>query len=439
MYEKEEAKLHDLQKDLEKLSIPEDELNQAIQQGMQIAKSSKRRKKRSFKRIAWSISIAALLFITLVTSIRVSPAFAKTVASIPGLERLVDLIQYDKGLQAIVDNEYYEAIGVSQTKDNIKVTIDGVIVDESGMVIFYTTESPKKLSSGDYGKIEIFHNGKSLESSTEYGNPDQEDKQYRTGEITFTFGEQQKYSSKEFELKLNLRNEKKTSFSIPFTLKKDIQKGKVFTINKEIIMDGQKIVIEDITLYPLRVAVNMTFDQLNTMRILNFEDIRIEDEHGEVWGSIRNGITSFGGNDDHQRTFFLQSNFFKQPKNLYLKFDRVQALPKEDAYIIVDLDKKKVLKRSYEDKVVVTNISQHSMKAKMKVKNGDKHFGLIYKVKDANNKKIDIPSIALWFDDENNEANWEVELKPQKIANPVKFYFSDYPNYLKRSTSIQIK
>lgn len=44
MYEKEEAKLHDMQKDLEKLSIPEDELTQAIQQGMQIAKSSERKR-----------------------------------------------------------------------------------------------------------------------------------------------------------------------------------------------------------------------------------------------------------------------------------------------------------------------------------------------------------------------------------------------------------
>ncbi|MGE7923381.1 DUF4179 domain-containing protein [Viridibacillus arvi] len=439
MYEKEEAKLHDMQKDLEKLSIPEDELTQAIQQGMQIAKTSKHRKKRSFKRIAWSISIAALLFITLVTSIRVSPAFAKTVASIPGLERLVDLIQYDKGLQAIVDNKYYEAIGVSQTKDNIKFTIDGVIVDESGMVIFYTTESPTKLSSGDYGMIEIFHNGKSLEGSTEYGYPDQENKKYRTDKIIFTFAEQQKYISKEFELKLNLRNEQKTSFSIPFTLNKDIQKGKVFTINKEIIMDGQKIVIEDIILYPLRVAVNISFDQRNTMKILNFEDIRIEDERGEDWSSIRNGISSFGGDDDYQRTFFLQSNFFNQPENLFLKFDKVQALPKEEAYMIVDLDKKKVLKRSYQNKVVVTNISDHSIKVKMKVKNGDKRFGLIYEVKDAKNKRLDMPSIATWFDEENNEANWEVELKPQKLVNPVKVYFSDYPNYLKGSTSIQIK
>ncbi|QOV13187.1 DUF4179 domain-containing protein [Viridibacillus arvi] len=437
MYEKEEAKLHDMQKDLEKLSIPEDELTQAIQQGMQIAKSSERKKKRSFKRIAWSISIAALLFITLVTSIRVSPAFAKTVASIPGLERLVDLIQYDKGLQAIVDNEYYEAIGVSQTKDNIKVTIDGIIVDESGMVIFYTTESPTKLSSGDYGMIEIFHNGKSLEGSTEYGNPDQEDKKYRTDEITFTFGEQQKYSSKEFELKLNLRNEQKTSFSIPFTLKKDIQKGKVFTINKEIIMDGQKIIIEDITLYPLRVAVNMTFDQRNTMRILNFEDIRIEDERGEVWSSIRNGISSFGGSDDTNRTFFLQSNFFKQPKNLYLKFDKVQALPKKDAYIIVDLNKEKVIKGPYKDKLEITNISKLSIEAKMEGKHEDLPYQLFYGLKDFEGRELDTNSWSGWAD--NDSVHWQVGIEPQKIVNPVKVYFSAYPNYLKGSSSIQIK
>lgn len=437
MYEKEEAKLHDMQKGLEKLPIPDVALDQAIQQGMQIAQSSKRRKKRSLKRVAWTISIAALLFITLVASIRVSPAFAKTVASIPGLEHLVDLIQYDKGIQAIVENEYYETVGVSQTIDNITVTIDGVIVDESGMVIFYTTESPTKLSSGDYGEIEIFHNGKSLVGSTEYSNPDHENKKYRTDEITFTFAEQQKYISKEFELKINLRNEQKTSFIIPFTLKKDIQKGKVFTINKEIIMDGQKMTIEDITLYPLRVAVNIAFDQRNKMRILNFEDIRIEDEHGEVWSSIRNGISSFGGNDDHQRTFFLQSNFFKQPKNLFLKFDKVQALPKEDAYIVVDLNREKVLKSPYQDKVKITDVSKLLIQAEMKGKHEDLPYQLFSGLEDASGRELDTDSWSRWSD--NDSTHWQVGLEPQKIVNPVKVYFNAYPNYLKGNTSIQIK
>ncbi|MGE7623160.1 DUF4179 domain-containing protein [Viridibacillus sp. NPDC096237] len=437
MYEKEEVKLHDMQKGLEKLPIPEEALDQAIQQGMQIAQSSKRRKKRSFKRIAWTISIAALLFITLVTSIRVSPAFAKTVASIPGLEHLVDLIQYDKGIQGIVENEYYETVGVSQTIDNITVTIDGVIVDESGMVIFYTTESPTKLSSGDYGEIEIFHNGKSLLGSTEYGNPDQQDKKYRSDEITFTFGEQQKYISKDFELKLNLKNEQKTSFNIPFTVKKDIQKGKVFTINKEIIMDGQKMTIEDITLYPLRVAVNIAFDRRNTMRILNFEDIRIEDEHGEVWSSIRNGITSFGGNDDHQRTLFLQSNFFEQPKNLYLKFDKVQALPKKESFIVMDLNRGTVLKESYQDKVKITDVSKLSIEAEMKGEHGKLPYQLFSGLEDASGRELDTDSWSRWSD--NDSTHWQVGLETQKIVNPVKVYFNAYLNYLKGNTSIQIK
>src|SRR5690606_32363801 len=93
------------------------------------------------KRTLWSLVAAALLVLTLATTIRVSPAFANAVASIPGMDRIVELIQFDKGLDAVFKNEYYQLMGDSQTIGSATLTIDGIILDESGMNIFYTIES----------------------------------------------------------------------------------------------------------------------------------------------------------------------------------------------------------------------------------------------------------------------------------------------------------
>ena len=103
--------------------------------------------------------------------------------------------------------------------------------------------------------------------------------------------------------------------------------------------------MKEITVYPLRVAVNIEFDEQNDMEILQFEDMRIEDENGEVWSSIQNGTSGFGGVGNKERTYFLQSNYFKEPKKLYFKFDKVQALPKEESYLLIDLEKKEVLNK----------------------------------------------------------------------------------------------
>ena len=51
------------------------------------------------------------------------------------MDKLVEYIHKDKGLEGIVANNYYQKIDASQTKDDVTLTIDGVILDETGMVI----------------------------------------------------------------------------------------------------------------------------------------------------------------------------------------------------------------------------------------------------------------------------------------------------------------
>lgn len=67
----------------------------------------------------------------------------------------------------------------------------------------------------------------------------------------------------------------------------------------------------EIKIYPLRVALTMRFDEGNDMVFLQFKDLRLEDEKGEEWSSIRNGSMGFGGVGDLEKTYFLQSNYLQ--------------------------------------------------------------------------------------------------------------------------------
>ena len=100
MFRKEETKLERWKTEIEQVNVTDDLLEEAIQQGFHRAKNTYpvRRQRLYVKRGIWSIVVAAILFITLVTSIRVSPVMANAVASIPGMEKFVDFIRDDKGL-----------------------------------------------------------------------------------------------------------------------------------------------------------------------------------------------------------------------------------------------------------------------------------------------------------------------------------------------------
>ena len=53
------------------------------------------------------------------------------------------LIAHDRGLAEAVRNDYYQPIGASQTLDGVTLTVDGVIADESRLVLFYTITDPE--------------------------------------------------------------------------------------------------------------------------------------------------------------------------------------------------------------------------------------------------------------------------------------------------------
>ena len=270
MYEKEEEMLDKTKKRLEQVDIPEQLVNDAIQQGVLQAKKKKLKRKKTL----WAFSVAAILILTFVTSIRVSPAFANAISTIPGMERFVHLIQIDKGFEAIVENDYYEAIGKSQVKNDITFTVDGIIIDETGAEIFYTLEAPYSLEGMDYPGIKLFNNGKELVASSSYNLPDQEQVNRKVDKFSLVFVEPEQFTSNAFEVQFEVEQDNKiTSFNVPFTLNNDIKQGKIYTLNETVEIDGQQIEVKEIKVYPLRVSITLEFNKQNEMKILQFEDM----------------------------------------------------------------------------------------------------------------------------------------------------------------------
>ena len=99
------------------------------------------------KRLIQSTIAVAVLMIALIGSIRVSPALAHAIAQIPGLKPIVEMIALDKGIEDVVNNEYYEPINLSQTINGKTLTITAVVADESGMIISYKLQSDEDLAN----------------------------------------------------------------------------------------------------------------------------------------------------------------------------------------------------------------------------------------------------------------------------------------------------
>ncbi|KJS50915.1 DUF4179 domain-containing protein [Desulfosporosinus sp. BICA1-9] len=83
------------------MPIPTD-LNDYIRKGL--AQGIKSQKTWKFRK--WSTLVACFILATFITAARVSPVVAAVLHQIPGLGYIVELINYDKGLQSAVENEF---------------------------------------------------------------------------------------------------------------------------------------------------------------------------------------------------------------------------------------------------------------------------------------------------------------------------------------------
>ncbi|RDW16564.1 hypothetical protein CWR48_16095 [Oceanobacillus arenosus] len=287
--------------------------------------------------------MVAVILISLITSIRVSPVFASYLANVPGMEKVVELIRHDKGMVAAIQSDYYESLGVSKLQNGVEVVIDGVIADEQGVVLFYTINTEEKKRSITLNQAEIrSEDGREIDIASSSYNPELNEVEFANsfhGVLEYFF--QAPLNTTEFALDLKVGGE---TFNIPFTLTKEQKENKTYNINETVTVEGQEITFLDVTINPLRVAVHVKMNPNNTKKFLSFDEMLLVDEHGESWSKIENGITA-SYISDNEWMLYLQSNYFKEPKELNLVLGKIQAIDKEESMVIVDAENEVIIRQ----------------------------------------------------------------------------------------------
>ncbi|MGD6831041.1 DUF4179 domain-containing protein [Sutcliffiella halmapala] len=435
MFKREEEQLNHLKQDYENIPVSLDSLDKAIMAGFNRAKAEERkptRKKKGF----YSLLAVALLLLGLFSTIRVSPAFASYISGIPGMEKIVELIRDDKGRMAAVEHQYFQEIGVSDENGSLQVTIDGAISDEMGIVLFYTLESDKKIKEIMIDKVNIkAQNGIPLdEASISYGKPHYSDEGKHSFSGTIEYFFEAPLTAKEYVVDLEVKGEQ---FSLPFTLN-EFKAKKEYPVNQTLELEGEKINIEKVTIYPLRAAVHLKMDPNNKKQILHLDDLRLVDENNEVWGKISNGITQSGDKDSEQE-IYLQSNYFKEPKELYLVLNNAQAIEKDNATVIVDTEKLEILKQPAGNNLENVRKENGELVFDLRTKKEFNYF-IFSKVIDAQGKELDLSTTSMSAFYEKGVSRIGMDLPAiTSSQNPITIELAFYPQWIKGKEKIKVK
>ncbi|MBE4910392.1 DUF4179 domain-containing protein [Bacillus luteolus] len=436
MFEKEEKQLQNLKQHYDDIPIPAS-IDERILKGIHRAK-----KKKRFSSVKWGSLAAGLFIVILLTSIRVSPTFAGYISNIPGLEKIVELVRFDKGLMSAIENDFYQEINVSQEHQGINITIDGAIVDEQKMVLFYTLESNRDIDSVFPDKIKLQdENGKDIEKiGFSYGGfQDLIKGQPVANTIDFHFEEQNFPESLILSVKLS---ELDSTWEIPFTIDQSKYQGmkEVIPLNETVSIEGQKITFDKVTILPTRVAVQLKYDEANTKQIFAFEDLRLIDENGERWNGISNGISA-SHLSNNERIIYLQSNYFKKPKELYLEFSSVRALDKDELEVVVDTATNELLKAPKDGMLSSVEKRGHDLAFLLNSSHPSDenfHYSLFshdYRDQAGN----EYSSNSSFSSDSPDGKQIGLVLENLEFTNPLTFTIVDYPSRITEAVRIKIK
>ena len=305
----------------------------------------------------------AAVFAIFVLLVNVSPTFAYAAGRVPMLRDLAKFVAMSPSLSAAVDNNYVQPISLEQTKDGVTAIVEYVIVDQKQLNIFYVLDSDT-YTSMDATPDLMGTDGKYLsECGISSGGWDAKNGELRKLTVDFSTGT----VPDTVVLKLKIRDNgaltaeatappsafnalteyeyKEPVFiaELDFTLKLDpyfTEKGDKIELNKSFTLDRQAFTLSSAEIYPTHMRVAFDDSTGNTAWMTGLE-FYVENEKGERFEGISNGITAFGKPDSPMMsTYMMESAFFSNSEHLTLHITGVTLLDKDMRKVSVDLKNK---------------------------------------------------------------------------------------------------
>ncbi|EST56329.1 hypothetical protein T458_03170 [Brevibacillus panacihumi W25] len=333
-----EQSLNEEKERMQAVILPAD-LDHYIRKGVDKAKRLQARRKR-WQRYGTSLA-ACLLVVGLFFSIRLSPVVAAYVSHIPGMEKLVELIREDKGLQRAAEHRMVQNVGESIQQGAIRFSVDEVLMDERRMLIFYTLSQDRSDQVLSLHKVELLDTagnpwglgGASWSHNLEPG-------QTTKNRIDFTFEERGEVPDF-LQLRATISidgEEQDTPVNVVFAIDKTkfvVHQPISYEVNQEVQVDSQRFTVESITAYPTQTEVRIRFDPANTKHIFEFDQLELEDEKGATYAFWGNGLP-YSREGDDVVIYHLESIYFAKFEQLMLQAKGIRALDKDKLTVTID-------------------------------------------------------------------------------------------------------
>ncbi|NCB63052.1 MAG: DUF4179 domain-containing protein [Clostridia bacterium] len=332
-----------------------DDTPPALDTAVEQAKA-RRKKTRAGKWFGIPVATLGGIATAFVLLVNTSIPFALACARVPFLKELTAAVAFSETLRAAVENDYVQYVGQSQTENGITLTVHYLILDPSQLNVFYTIEggdaeayevAPGAVGLGGYSYgWHDYMQGQgmgliNLSTVPAQGLPEQLQlavKLFDKAPQSTPVSAPEQIGSSVFEPGEYQEPEPEAQFS--FSLPIDPRFTGIaeqLTVNQWIELNGQRILIDRLDVYPLSSALRLGDDDTNTAWLKSMH-FYLEDEKGNRYEQGNLSLFASGEEDSPAfLTYYLESAYFKDAKSLTLHITDADWLDKDKHYTNVDL------------------------------------------------------------------------------------------------------
>ena len=282
------------------------------------------------------VAACLALFVLLVN---VSAPVAKACANVPILKQLVEVATFSRSLSDAVENDYVQPSDMVQEKDGITAKIEYFIVDEKQVNIFYRLESEEyKAMYVQAGLLDKDGVQEACLVRTPINDvPNEELRLITIDYYDNTVPDSVQLEILAYQLQGDYQENAQPLAEFVFQLEfnaENMAKAIVYPVNKTVALDGQRITITDIEVYPTHLRVNTVGAAENTA-LLEGLDFFIETEKGR-FETGAGGIIATGTKEGHY-SFRADSFYFYEAKQIKLIITGARWLSKDMEQVKIDL------------------------------------------------------------------------------------------------------
>lgn len=300
-------------------------------------------------RFAMVAAAAAVFAIAFTGVVNCFPVTAYAMSRMGFLGGLAKAVTFDESMRSCLEKEYAQYVGEKKTAADGNVSeIHCMVVDASRISIFLQTDVPEngRISYGTNGQIEdkTVFDVELQEGLAEY----EYTSMMVNTDVEHLYEYRMDFMDKKIPEKLGFRvnfyeveedgGETLTSHS-DYILYPDTRYAKVvetYQVNKSFSVEGQKITIECLEIYPTQAKLLLHSDKKNTAR-LNDISVALYDDKGRKYEQNRNGTVGTYEENGNLAAKWYESSYFTDTDSITAVIDSVEMIPGDKRYGMISL------------------------------------------------------------------------------------------------------